>query len=300
MIRSCPWYNKCGLFGSTCGAKCKEGYVNDGCTCRKPLHIYTKESYGRGVGVPLSCASGEEQSGALCYPPCKSGYDGVGPLCWSRCSGETTDTGADCLRKNYGRGVGKLPTCFHLSRASLKKANVTEITSFIKSGKVRDLTRTICSALWTVSKETMKYVSAFTQCISTWNTLVFSISSSESHLLSSGTEIGIAVDFEENRAACYEQACTGFDLDPGIGIAVNYGWFRSLEDIRGKIRVVFAAVDIPETEIGVSFASVINSDSEYIGTFGTVGLGAGSSPLPFDIGGATCNTPRDKFIEFTP
>ena len=117
LIRSCPWYNKCGLFGSNCGKKCKTGYVNDGCTCRQPLYVYAKKTYGRGVGVPLSCASKEEQSGALCYPPCKSGYSGVGPLCWSHCSGETTDTGADCLKKNYGRGVGKPLSCFRFSHS---------------------------------------------------------------------------------------------------------------------------------------------------------------------------------------
>ena len=248
----------------------------------------------------MSCASGQEQSGALCYPPCKSGYDGVGPLCWSRCSGETTDTGADCLRKNYGRGVGKLPNCFFLSQDSLQKANISNITSLVKRGKVQDITVATCYALWTASRETMEYLSGFTQCISTWNTLVFSISSSESGFISSGTVIGIAVDFEKNKAACYKQACTGLNFDPSVGIAVHYGWFRSLEDIRGRESVVFVAADIPETSIGVSFASVINSDNEYVGTLGAVGLGAGSSPLPFDVGGATCNTPNDKFIEFTP
>jgi hypothetical protein len=81
------------------------------------IYVYAKKTYGRGVGVPLSCASKEEPSGALCYPPCKSGYSGIGPLCWIHCSGETTDTGADCLKKNYGRGVGKPLSCFSFSRS---------------------------------------------------------------------------------------------------------------------------------------------------------------------------------------
>ena len=81
------------------------------------IYIYAKKTYGRAVGVPLSCASKEEQSGALCYPPCKSGYSGVGPLCWSHCSGETTDTDADCLKKNYGQGVGKPYSFFRFSHS---------------------------------------------------------------------------------------------------------------------------------------------------------------------------------------
>jgi hypothetical protein len=42
-----------------------------------------KASYGRSAGKALSCPSGSEKNGALCYKPCKSGYKGVGPVCWS-------------------------------------------------------------------------------------------------------------------------------------------------------------------------------------------------------------------------
>ena len=44
------------------------------------------DSYGRGVGVPISsCPSGYNKDGALCYPSCRNGYYGVGPVCWSSC-----------------------------------------------------------------------------------------------------------------------------------------------------------------------------------------------------------------------
>jgi len=40
-------------------------------------------SYGRGVGVPIStCANDLEENGLLCYPDCESGYSGNGPVCW--------------------------------------------------------------------------------------------------------------------------------------------------------------------------------------------------------------------------
>ncbi len=42
-------------------------------------------SYGRGVGKPMSCGTGEEYQDGLCYPPCPSGKTGSGPLCFRSC-----------------------------------------------------------------------------------------------------------------------------------------------------------------------------------------------------------------------
>ena len=262
--------------------------------------MYAKKTYGRGVGVPLSCGSHDEQSGALCYPPCKSGYYGVGPLCWSYCSGETVDTGADCLRKSYGRGIGKPLSCFGLSRANLRNADISNITSFMKDTHETELTKPVCLGLWEASKDVMKYLGTLAKCISSWNTLVFSVSSSKSTFLSTDVKIGIAVDVKEKKAICFITKCKGFDLDIGGGVAVNYGWFRSLDDIPGKNSVIFGSVKIPDTDIGVSFASVISAHNEYIGTIGSVSLGEGLSPLPLDAGGASCNTPEDTIIPFSP
>ncbi|MDA8130370.1 MAG: hypothetical protein M0011_02580 [Elusimicrobia bacterium] len=56
-----------------------------------------RDSYGRGVGVPLSsCPPDKEKDAWLCYPKCKSGYDGVGPVCWRSCPSGYVDTGAFC------------------------------------------------------------------------------------------------------------------------------------------------------------------------------------------------------------
>ena len=43
---------------------------------------FFKDSYGRGAGVAMVCATGEDQDGALCYPKCNDGYRGAGPVCW--------------------------------------------------------------------------------------------------------------------------------------------------------------------------------------------------------------------------
>ena len=42
------------------------------------------DSYGRGVGVPISsCPSGYDKIDLLCYLSCRSGYYAVGLFCWS-------------------------------------------------------------------------------------------------------------------------------------------------------------------------------------------------------------------------
>jgi len=56
-----------------------------------------KDSYGRGVGAPLStCDSDQQRSGLLCYPKCKDGYDMVSFVCWGQCPSGYVDTGAFC------------------------------------------------------------------------------------------------------------------------------------------------------------------------------------------------------------
>lgn len=56
-----------------------------------------KVAYGRGVGIPLSCASDEDYDAGLCYTQCAEDYNGVGPVCWRE-------------EASYGRGVGTIPT----------------------------------------------------------------------------------------------------------------------------------------------------------------------------------------------
>lgn len=84
--------------GPVCWEECPEGFANDGATCRKNAHVVARESYGRGAGSALGCASGEERDGALCYPKCKDGYNGVGPVCWQECPEGYTNDGATCRR----------------------------------------------------------------------------------------------------------------------------------------------------------------------------------------------------------
>lgn len=66
-------------------SSCPAGYITDPLTCRRDVQTVAKTSRGRGWGTPMHCAAGEEQSGALCYPPCPAGTTGVGPTCFQPC-----------------------------------------------------------------------------------------------------------------------------------------------------------------------------------------------------------------------
>jgi hypothetical protein len=88
--------------------ECPSGYTNAGafCALNTPsvpsgykgltgLDI-EKNSYGRGVGTPMDCASGLQEDAALCYKFCNAGYHGVGPVCWQNCPSAMTDCAAGC------------------------------------------------------------------------------------------------------------------------------------------------------------------------------------------------------------
>ncbi len=102
--------------GPVCWQRCPAGYVDDGAFCRRPfpLHIFAKNSYGRGAGGPVSaCAPGMERNGALCYPKCAAGFYGAGPVCFRFCPSGYKDDGALCrkdviviAKETYGRGAG--------------------------------------------------------------------------------------------------------------------------------------------------------------------------------------------------
>ncbi|MEY4928088.1 MAG: hypothetical protein RI894_2524, partial [Bacteroidota bacterium] len=71
-----------------------------------------RQSYGRGVGSPLSaCPPDKEKDGLLCYPRCRANYNGVGPVCWQNCPSGFTDLGGACAKPSagYGRGTGRVP-----------------------------------------------------------------------------------------------------------------------------------------------------------------------------------------------
>ena len=96
-------YPKCPAgetgIGPLCYKPCADGFKDDGLFCRKDAVITAKESYGRGAGTPMTCASTEDWDGALlCYPKCQAGYSGVGPVCWQNCPTGYTDTGLFCRK----------------------------------------------------------------------------------------------------------------------------------------------------------------------------------------------------------
>ena len=97
--------------GPMCWKNCPPDMLDDGATCRAPIHTIVKKSQGRGVGTPMGCAANEELNGALCYPRCNTGYKGVGPVCWQSCRDGYHDDGATCRKDAhiFGSDNSKCP-----------------------------------------------------------------------------------------------------------------------------------------------------------------------------------------------
>jgi hypothetical protein len=101
-----------------CYTPCAQGYYGVGPVCwescpadmRDTGADCLKNSYGRGAGkIPTLCPPGQQNDSGLCYLDCSVGYTGAGPVCWQNCPPDMHDTGADCLKNTYGRGVGTIP-----------------------------------------------------------------------------------------------------------------------------------------------------------------------------------------------
>jgi len=121
----CPWYDICGLtFAKGCCSpcKCKPGYHDDGCSCRRPTQTYDKKSYGRGAGNLPQCTPPHVEDAGLCYDACKTDYTGVGPVCWQNNDGDPNHK-IECNPVTFGKTQ---EDCDQLN-AYLKKAGITSI-----------------------------------------------------------------------------------------------------------------------------------------------------------------------------
>jgi len=125
--------------GPACWQACREGYIDDGATCRKDARIVGKPRYDRGAGRAwkigsraFECNSRADgysvYNGGLCYLPCAAvgpaateygaPYVGIGTICWADCPPGTIEDGATCRvdahiygKYSVGRGVGTPMTC---------------------------------------------------------------------------------------------------------------------------------------------------------------------------------------------
>jgi len=94
-MSNCAWYDVCGV-GSNC-VTCPAGYSSYGCLCVFPGTPFAKNTYYRGMGRPLGCATTLQNDAGLCYPFCSSGWQPTGPLCWSSCPGAQARCGILCI-----------------------------------------------------------------------------------------------------------------------------------------------------------------------------------------------------------
>ena len=95
----------CEKYGAIWYPKCREGYHNNGCCicsvdCSDGMTDIgvscQKQSYGRGVGIPLGCASDEEIRGSHCFKKCAEGFELKGEICWAKCPSNKFSCDATC------------------------------------------------------------------------------------------------------------------------------------------------------------------------------------------------------------
>jgi hypothetical protein len=116
VIKSCKTTSTCGSKEECIGLcynSCRDGYYAAGCNVCSPRCpagttdigvSCQKGSYGRGVGEPMTCGSGEQYDAGLCYSPCPSGANGVGPLCYRDCpSSAPYRLGVQCFKNKAER-----------------------------------------------------------------------------------------------------------------------------------------------------------------------------------------------------
>jgi len=110
-------------------------------------------------------------------------------------------------------------------------------------------------------------------------------------LLSGSIEAGLAQELTgRGRTMAFIGKCLGFNFDAEIGVALNIGLWRKLDDITGDSTFDGVGVGIPGGHFGVGLDIVRNTDKELIGGVIAVdfGLGAGLSPVSLGLG--LCNT----------
>jgi len=101
--------SECEKYGLLFYPRCRDGYSAFGANICRPerpdcgalglgrqIDLSCEKKVIIGDARPLVCKSGEEQDGALCYPPCRAGFHGEGPVCWQNCNSGTTPCGAGC------------------------------------------------------------------------------------------------------------------------------------------------------------------------------------------------------------
>ena len=145
------WYPKCkanfhNVACCICSPDCPSGMTDIGISC-------AKASYGRGAGEVLTCSSGLEMSGLLCYPPCNAGYNGNGPVCWQQCPAGKADCSALCTDTADGcsdqvKSIVTGVVALAVAAAVAATGGKVDMVEIIKSlgGLAIDLAQGICAA----------------------------------------------------------------------------------------------------------------------------------------------------------
>ena len=117
-----------------------------------------------------------------------------------------------------------------------------------------------------------------------------SVSVSAGMAFTGSGEMGMAVETTGKwRKLGFIGGCSGIKTDTSIGIEVDFGFWRHLDDIPGKSLGAGLGFDLfPGTEIGAG-VSLVSNGTDLTGVVFSVGAGFGLSPVDFTF--VYCNTP---------
>ena len=112
---------------------------------------------------------------------------------------------------------------------------------------------------------------------------------------SSAVEVGIGKTAGEDEIGVFAGTCVGVKTGVSAGGSVNlFGW-KELNSIPGQSHAFTIGVDVPMTEIGVSFTAVRDNNLNELGMGLSFGIGVGD-PIPLEVEYHKCETlPLTKF-----
>ena len=110
-------------------------------------------------------------------------------------------------------------------------------------------------------------------------------------------EVGIGKNAGQDLMAVFAGQCVGVKTGVSAGGSVNlFGW-KNISSIPGESHAFTIGVDVPMTEIGVSFTVVRDKDLNELGMGLSFGVGVGD-PSPIEVEYHKCNTLELKVFDY--
>ncbi len=263
---------------------------------------------GRGCHVFRQCPNGYSCHPIIqrCYnsprragQPCSAGYScGSGLRCEAgsqRCRGPG-GVGDSChATRPCGRGLqceagsqrcrapGKLGDACHATRRCGDGFNCQTVTQKCVSEPLNLNSSALCSSIRVPGLATAARDAGATMSYGAGSTGAFGGAAS--------IETG-AVYGQDGEFGCFATVCHGISLDASVSNFASLGVYRSWRDFSGASIVTQQGVSTPFIRVGPGFTTgqVLSVNGQLVGSANSFSIGAGISPVPFQVGALSCYT----------